>query len=342
MRALDYRQAPFELAVTYGGQRKTGRKVVGVSPPMNGSIVDHYPSGGLKPGSLYLSCGDSSKMDLPDKCVDAIVTDPPFFDNVHYSELADFFFVWQRLYFSDGWPNDKGTSRSNAEVQDTDANTFASKLRLVFAECRRVLRDEGLLVFSYHHSREDGWTALAQAVLGAGFSIVQSQPVKAEMSVAAPKSQAKEPIDLDVLVVCRKRGWDRRARRELDEAWRNAIAASDERIRRFNQVGRRLSRNDVRVVLLSQLLVELSPRRTAADVVSAVVSLLPVTRDVIESIWREQRIQVPSALVTPQPGPVQLPLLEPVAICGTEAGSDPAGPSEPHASTALEMDRKGR
>ena len=41
-------------------------------------------------------------------------------------------------------------------------------------------------------------------MLGAGFTVVNSQPVKAEMSVAAPKSQAKEPIQLDIIIVCRK------------------------------------------------------------------------------------------------------------------------------------------
>ena len=76
--------------------------------------------------------------------------------------------------------------------------------RGVFRECHRILKDDGLLVFTYHHSRDEGWTALAEAVLGAGFTVVNSQPVKAEMSVATPKSQAKEPIQLDIIIVCRK------------------------------------------------------------------------------------------------------------------------------------------
>ena len=98
------------------------------------------------------------------------------------------------------------TTRCLEEVQDTKTELFAEKLKKVFLECKRVMRDQGLLVFSYHHSKESGWTAVAEAVLGAGFSIVQSQPVKSEMSVATPKSQARHPIDLDVLIVCRKRG----------------------------------------------------------------------------------------------------------------------------------------
>src|SRR5205823_9335167 len=100
------------------------------------------------------------------------------------------------------------TTRHVEEVQDTSAGQFASKLRAVFAECCRVLREDGLLVFTYHHSRMDGWKSLADAVVGAGFSIVNCHPVKSEMSVAAPKSQAKEPIQLDVILVCRKQAAD--------------------------------------------------------------------------------------------------------------------------------------
>jgi putative DNA methylase len=319
LRALDYRQAPFEIAVEYTAHRKSGRKVVGMSPPMGAPIVESYPAGGLKPGAVYLSCGDSAAIDLPDKSVDLVVTDPPFFDNVHYSDLADFFYVWQQLYFGDGSSEAACTTRHDAEVQDTGARAFADKLRRVFAECHRVLRDEGLLVFSYHHSREDGWAAVARAVLGAGFSIVQSQPVKAEMSVAAPKSQAKEPIDLDVLLVCRKRTADRRASCEEKEAVDRAVRGASHKVRRFNSIGRRLSRNDVRAVLLSQVLVELSMGRTAEEVGAVLDTQLPRTRDAIEHIWRDQDVRTPSGRVAPQPKSAQLELLTPAATSGTGA-----------------------
>ncbi len=318
LRALDYRQAPFEVAVDYNGKRKSGRKVVGVSPPMGTPIIERFPGGGLKPGSTYLSNGDSSSTDLPDKSVDLVVTDPPFFDNVHYSELADFFFVWQQLYFGNGI-NGVCTTRRPAEVQDTDATAFAEKLRQVFSECHRVLRDEGLLVFSYHHSRDDGWASIAQAVLGAGFTIVQSQPVKAEMSVAAPKSQAKEPIDVDVLLVCRKRNADQRPQQRLDEALRSTLAKAEVKIRRFNRVGRQLSRNDVRVVVLSQFLVELSAGRSADVVASEFDAELPNVRNALERICQSQKLHDPSHPVAPQPGPVQLDLLGSPATSGTGA-----------------------
>ena len=156
--------------------------------------------------AIYLSCGDSAATGLPDRSIDLVVTDPPFFDNVHYSELADFFHAWRQLTPDSGTAARPHRRRNPSEVQDADADGFAAKLQGVFRECRRILKDDGLLVFTYHHSRDEGWKALADAVLGAGFAVVNCQPVKAEMSVATPKSQAKEPIQLDIIIVCRKQG----------------------------------------------------------------------------------------------------------------------------------------
>lgn len=289
LRAFDYRQAPFEIGLDYAGGRTLRRKVAGMSPPMGGRILGRHPAAGLKAGAVYLSCGDSARMDLPAESVDLVVTDPPFFDNVHYSELADFFFVWQQLYFEKKAVG-QCTTRRNEEVQDGDPEAFAEKLRRVFVECRRVLRDHGLLVFSYHHSREDGWAALAKAVTGAGFEFKQSYPVKSEMSVAAPKSQAKEPIDLDVILICRKRAAEKCVPSVGQEALRGAVGHARQQVDRLNSVGRRLSRNDVRVVLLSRLLVELTKGRTAEQSDTAIQALLPETPPFVENIWRNQQV----------------------------------------------------
>lgn len=293
LRAMDYRTAPFEVGVENAGSRKSGRKVFGISEPIGGRVLSRYPKDGLEAGDIYLSCGDSAKTDLPDRSVDLVVTDPPFFDNVHYSELADFFYAWQRLYFPTP-EMARPTTRRPEEVQDTNVHSFTVKLRAVFTECHRVLKEEGLLVFSYHHSRESGWLAVAAAALGAQFSIVEAQPVKAEMSVAMPKSQSKQPINLDVLIVCRKKARDFRTRRMGADALSGAAAEGNSRIRRFNATGRRLSRNDVRVVLLSLLLVELSAGRSADQVDQAFNALMEPAQGLIDIAWRNQSVRAPS------------------------------------------------
>lgn len=290
LRAVDYREEPFEIAVqpTPSGRSKA-EKVYHLCPPIGRDITRKHPAKGLTPGAIYLSCGSSAKTDLPDGSVDLVVTDPPFFDNVHYSELADFFHVWQEEYFGNG-KRKSSTTRHDEEVQDTNAGGFARKLRSVFVECHRVLRDGGRMVFSYHHSREDGWSSIAEAVLGAGFSLVQAQPVKAEMSVGAPKSQAKEPIDLDILMVCKKRADDDRQEIDASAAFTTAVHLTAGKVARFNKTRRRLSRNDVRVVLLSQLLVELSAGRDAQAVERELGDLWDAAKRSVEEIRSGQEI----------------------------------------------------
>src|SRR5208337_3222822 len=68
------------------------------SPPFAGQVEDQWPGDGrFAERAVYLSSGDSAATGLPAKSIDLVVTDPPFFDNVHYSELADFFHAWQQL-----------------------------------------------------------------------------------------------------------------------------------------------------------------------------------------------------------------------------------------------------
>ena len=184
--------------------------------------------------------------------VDVVITDPPFFDNVHYSQLADFFYVWQRRILGSSKCRLE-TTRSDREVQRTNADDFAGRLRDVWKECARVLKPTGLLVFTYHHSRPEGWHSILDALTGAGFKIVAAHPIKAEMSVAMPKNQAREPIDLDVVMVCRKREEVGTVVHAHEETWAHSVNIAGEQIDRLRRVGRKLSRNDLRVVIMAQL-----------------------------------------------------------------------------------------
>jgi len=262
LRVLDYRDSPTEVN---GTGRASGRVC---SQPFSGTL--HPWSDSMPPRAIALSCGDSSTTGLPDKSVDLVVTDPPFFDNVHYSELADFFFAWRQL--SNTQP--PRSTRDKNEVQDSNADRFSKKLRAVLRECRRVLKDDGLLAFTYHHSRNDGWKALADAVIEAGFAVVNSHPVKSEMSVATPKSQAKEPIQLDIIVVCRKA-----TATNVCVDVQDAMTSGKEKLRRLQSAGMRLSRNDIKVVLYGQLLTTLanaSEADTFADCVERELAVTPI------------------------------------------------------------------
>jgi adenine-specific DNA methylase len=120
----------------------------------------------------------------------------------------------------------------------------------VFRECRRVLKSDGLLAFTFHHSKVEAWQAVLEALRGAAFKVVATHPVKAELSVAAPKSQTKAPIDIDCIIVCRK-AEALNGEHPTEADWRATAAGV---IRRFNAAGTMLSKGDVRVVLMGEYL----------------------------------------------------------------------------------------
>lgn len=257
MRALDYCEDPFEIRVGHRNGKLSSEKVYGLSCSLGHESARDF-AGFARGERLYLSCGDSSKTDLATGSVDAIVTDPPFFDNVHYSQLADFFYVWQRHVLGKNGNHVRHTTRSEAEVQQTDADVFSDRLGGVWKECYRVLRRDGLLVFSYHHSRAEGWRCVLEALMRAGFVVTAAHPIKSEMSVATPKHQANEPIDLDMILVCRKRPSGPAAVIDPQNIVRNATHAAESQIDRLRRARRLLSRNDVRVVLMAQVVKGLS------------------------------------------------------------------------------------
>lgn len=255
-RALDYAENPFELKLQQSAGKKVSQKVFGLSENLGFDLAQDYES--FSEGKqVYLSCGDSSDTDLAEKSVDAIITDPPFFDNVHYSQLADFFHVWQRHILGENGHRIENTTRSPSEVQNADVTQFTDRLGAVWTEAHRVLKDQGVLAFTYHHSRSDGWSSVLRALMNAGFGITAAQPIKAEMSVAMPKHQAKEPIDIDIVLVCRKRSqlprhsWN-------GNLWGAVTPVASSQVQRMKHSGRRLSRNDVRVIVMAQLLRQLS------------------------------------------------------------------------------------
>jgi adenine-specific DNA methylase len=253
LRALDYASDPFELRVTTKADRVSSEKVFGLSEPLGHARAFDFAQ--FETGAkLYLSCGNSTSTDIPSGTVHAIVTDPPFFDNVHYSQLADFFHVWQCHFLT----RDDTTTRGEGEVQHSDGREFTKRLAAVWGECHRVLRNDGLLVFTYHHSRAEGWACVLAALMTAGFAVTSAHPIKAEMSVATPKYQAKDPIDLDVILVCRKRETRGRPPGLDPDFWSKTLKSVERQVKRFRKSGRTLSRNDLRVIVMAQLLRHLS------------------------------------------------------------------------------------
>ncbi|HVB61495.1 MAG TPA: DNA methyltransferase [Ktedonobacteraceae bacterium] len=202
--ALKYRQKPFELRIVKDKQKNSGDKVHGLSLSPITSVACSFDELDKKKRAMLL-CTDSSHLDLPDESIDAVITDPPYFDFVHYSELADFFYAWLRTGLGDTYMEFRRvTTRSPQDIQQRNAGQFSAALSRVLAECKRVLKPDGLLIFSFHHSRNEGWEAVGEAIFHAGLGVVAAYPVKAEMSSASPKAQTVAPINYDAILVCKR------------------------------------------------------------------------------------------------------------------------------------------
>ena len=169
------------------------------------------------------------------------------------------------------------TTRSTDEVQSPDVKAFTDRLGAVWKEAHRVMKDDGVLAFTYHHSRSEGWHSVLSSLMRAKFQITAVQPIKAEMSVAMPKQKTKEPIDLDIIVVCRK--WSAEKIHDWNGDFLTTYLADAERqVVRFGASGRKLSRNDVRVIAMGQLIrfASFAPSEAVA------ISLLEANEEQIE------------------------------------------------------------
>jgi putative DNA methylase len=289
LRAIEYKHDPFELRLSdrINGKRQS-RKVFNINRKMGSEVALAYDDFQRNDSSIYLSCGSSSQTDIGDDVVDAVITDPPFFDNVHYSQLADFFYVWIREMMGGGGVFQRETTRSTEEVQQTDPRRFTGNLTAVFKDCHRVLKDDGLLIFTYHHSRPEGWSAILEAVHESGFYIEAAHPVKSEMSVAIPKQQAKSPIDIDIIIVGRKLALIEPFEEVPADLFGECIDETGEIVEAFSRSNRTLSCSDVTVVMMARLITVLSRTRHLEKILNYLDSVEREMGVVVEGIWKQQ------------------------------------------------------
>lgn len=272
LRAHAYKTSPTDHVISDRGVRR----IAGISLPTEAAVTGAWPGRGLSPGLICLRAGDSSRTDLPDRSVDLIVTDPPYMDNVHYSELADFFHAWLReLRPFPGYPVSM-TTRSSDEVQSASAEEFQKTITSVWRECSRVLRDDGLMAFTFHQARLSGWVALMLALADAGFIVTAVQPVKGEMSTSAAKN-AREPSNLDAVIVCRKRlaaPWD-----VVTDAHRAADMGT-RLLAELQSAGIGVGPGDIRSVIRGQVLATYtaSPQTADIEALAAVADRLAAQR----------------------------------------------------------------
>ncbi len=155
-------------------------------------------------------CGDSSYLEIEDKSIDAVITDPPYFDNVMYSEVADFFYVWLRELLKDEYEyfqsmySPRSSEAIKNRTQNKSEEEYIDLLSSVFEESNKKLKSDGLMAFTFHHKETEAWGSVLSSVLESGFYISAIYPVQAEMSESM-HIREKGNVEYDMIIVCRKR-----------------------------------------------------------------------------------------------------------------------------------------
>lgn len=188
--------------------------------------------------------GDSAKVEcrsatdlkcLADGSQDLVITDPPFGGLLHYSELADFFYVWLRLVLKDGYsdffsadytPKALEAVANGARHPDDPDAFYQRILTDCWRETYRVLKAGGILAFTFHHSEDEPWVGVLESLFDAGFYLEATYPIRSDETKGEGEFGSKQ-IEYDIIHVCRKRmtapepiSWARLRRQITDDVRR--------------------------------------------------------------------------------------------------------------------------
>lgn len=184
-----------------------------------------------KPKRPKIICGSSlsTRFDAQD----IIITDPPYYDAIPYSDLMDYFLIWQKRILGD-FNNefariyDRFVSpkwddiTKDGELIDDDSRhggdrqkskqTYEDGMARAFSRCSQFLKDDGRIVAVFANKKDDAWETLVGAMIRAGFVVSASWPIQTEMPNKVTQKRAN--LATSVWLVSRKRpvsaqpGWD--------------------------------------------------------------------------------------------------------------------------------------
>jgi adenine-specific DNA methylase len=152
---------------------------------------------------------------LEDASVDLVCMDPPYYNNVQYAELSDFYYVWQSKTLRDLYPGYFSRRLTNKQDEavanpDRDGNTkkakvsYEQRMKDIFSEARRVLKPDGLLNIMFTHKSQDAWETLTHSLIDSGWIISAAMPVESETQHGIHTKDTASAIS-SIFITCRKR-----------------------------------------------------------------------------------------------------------------------------------------
>ncbi len=169
--------------------------------------------------------GSATAVPWKGETFDAVVTDPPYYDNIPYADISDFFYVWLRRTVGHIYPEhfaSEGTpKRAEAVAEPTRyggskekaCRAYEEMMAQSFREAHRVLKPGGQMVAVYAHKTTLGWATLVEALRAAGFTVTEAWPLDTEKP-GRLRAQESAALASSILLVARKRDGVERGRYE--------------------------------------------------------------------------------------------------------------------------------
>ncbi|HPJ27076.1 MAG TPA: hypothetical protein PLA80_13105, partial [Synergistaceae bacterium] len=151
---------------------------------------------------------------VEDASVDLICFDPPYYNNVQYAELSDYFYVWQKRTLGDLYPSryrSRLTNKSDEAVANPcrDSGSAGAKeayermMGEIFAEAMRVLKPEGIMTLMFTHKSQDAWETLTRSLIETGWVISAALPVESEFANSQNIMENASAVS-SIFISCRK------------------------------------------------------------------------------------------------------------------------------------------
>lgn len=172
------------------------------------------------PPPITITAKPGDQLDhIADKSVDAVVMDPPYYDNVMYAELSDFFYVWLKRTAGLVLPElftRQLTDKDNEAVANPSrfkgqkgaaklaGEEYRERMAAIFQECRRVLKDDGIMTLMFTHKATGAWDALTTGLMEAGFMVTSSWPINTEAE-GSLHIKDKAAANSTIFLACRPR-----------------------------------------------------------------------------------------------------------------------------------------
>lgn len=174
-----------------------------------------YEATGGRPPVTIINGSAASMTAVEDGSVDLLALDPPYYNNVQYAELSDYFYVWQKRTLGPLYPTlftRRMTNKTDEAVANPvrDGSVSAASLayeRLmtdIFRDCRRVLRDDGLMTMMFTHKQQEAWETLTRSLIESGWEITSSFPVESEGENSMHQKDVAAAAS-SIFITCRKR-----------------------------------------------------------------------------------------------------------------------------------------